>query len=65
MNISFTKHPHEMGRTYLGHMYFAISLSVKLILIGIAAFIHAIFPFFFVTTASSSIKDMYNKLQSS
>lgn len=54
-----------MGRTYLGHMYFAISLSVKLILIGIAAFIHAIFPFFFVTTASSSIKDMYNKLQSS
>jgi hypothetical protein len=42
----FTKHPYSVGKTYLGHMWQALSISCRLGLACIAQLIHAIFPFF-------------------
>ena len=49
----FTKHPRSVNETYLQHMTFAARNGVYLILGGLAAIVHSIFPFVFTTKASS------------
>ena len=57
----FTRHPASVGETYFGHMAFAVGFSGWLIAAGVAAMIHAFFPFAFEKTASQIIARLYEK----
>ncbi|MCX6267753.1 MAG: DUF6356 family protein [Bacteroidetes bacterium] len=56
----FTRHPKEVRMTYLEHTRFALMLSGATLSCAIASFIHAFFPFLFVTHTSSTIRQLQN-----
>jgi len=51
MNV-FTEHPHAVGETYFEHMRFALRFGTRMLVGGLAAIVHAVFPFLCITTAS-------------
>ena len=51
MRNPFTEHPHSVNETYFEHLGFALWFGLKMTWGGIAAIVHAVFPFLFVTTA--------------
>ena len=57
MNI-FTKHPSEVGESYLAHGFSAMRYAFTFLLLFVIAFIHAIFPFLFEKTASNVVSEM-------
>lgn len=58
---AFSEHPQSVDETYLQHMLFAGGFSYRLFLAGVAAMIHAVFPFLFEKTASRIVRDLANK----
>ena len=62
MKNIFTDHPESVGESYSQHFLFAFNVGLRLILWGIVALIHGIFPFTFKTYVSSRIKDLYHKI---
>ena len=48
----FTAHPASVGETYGQHMRFAFRFGAKMAWGGVAALVHSVLPFCFVTTAS-------------
>ncbi len=63
MKNIFTKHPNKIGESYVQHFFKACMFSIKLVLISVKVFIHAIFPFLFENSASDSINKINNILQ--
>lgn len=59
----FTDHPGTVGETYFGHMAFAAWFASRLFMAGAAALIHALLPFLFETTASSIVRELYERTQ--
>ncbi|MBZ9678191.1 DUF6356 family protein [Mesorhizobium sp. ES1-1] len=57
----FTAHPAKVGETYFGHMAFAAWFSSRLLLAASAALVHAFLPFLFETTASSIVRQLYER----
>jgi hypothetical protein len=55
----FTAHPHAVGESYGEHFGVAMSYSGRLFAAACAAFVHALLPFLFVSTASGATKSMY------
>ena len=55
----FTDHPHAVGETYKQHFGVAMSYALRLFAAGAAAFVHALLPFLFKSTASGMVKAMY------
>ena len=51
MNNPFTEHLRTVNETYFEHLGFALRFGLKMTWGGIAAVIHALLPFLFVTTA--------------
>lgn len=51
MGNPFTDHPHAVNESYSEHLAFAFRYGMKMTFGGIAAIVHAVFPFLFVTTA--------------
>jgi len=45
MNNPFTKHPHEIGETYLQHLRAAVKVSAHLLFSSSMQLAHAFFPF--------------------
>ena len=62
MNI-FTKHPKEVGETYLEHMYNALRYSLTFLFLCMVALIHSIFPFLFTKTASCVVQAMADHMK--
>lgn len=58
----FTDHPASVDETYLEHMVVASGFSLKLFGLAVAALVHAILPFLFVTTASTTVLAMAEKM---
>lgn len=58
----FTRHPHEVGETYFRHMAAATRVGARLAGGAIACFVHAIFPFLFVTTGSRTIDRLHRQI---
>ena len=58
----FTAHPASLGETYPEHMRASLSYAVPLLGAAMAAFVHALFPFLFTTTASGSVKRLYERM---
>jgi Family of unknown function (DUF6356) len=48
----FTAHPRAVGESYTHHLRFAFRFGAKMTAGGLAALVHSLFPFCFVTTAS-------------
>ena len=61
----FTAHPHAVGETYLQHCAFACRYGAKMTLGGLAAILHGLFPFLFVTTASRITRELHATLERS
>lgn len=59
---AFSEHPQSVDETYWQHLLFAGSFSIKLLLAGLAAMTHAIFPFLFEKTASTILQNLVNKM---
>jgi hypothetical protein len=58
----FTKHPTEVGMTYIEHTRFALMLSGSTFLMALASLIHAFLPFLFVTYTSRNINRLHEIL---
>ena len=57
----FTDHPNSIGESYFQHLFFAVGIGAKLIGAGMAAIIHGLFPFWHQTTASRTIRDLFQR----
>jgi hypothetical protein len=54
----FTAHPASVGETYGQHFRFALVFGTRMTLGGLAAAIHAVLPFLFITTASRVLEEL-------
>ena len=59
----FTKHPQEVGETYLEHLFNAVRFAFTFLLLFVVALIHSIFPFLFTKTASCVIQEMARHIE--
>src|SRR5260370_13957953 len=59
MRLSFTEHPASVGETYGEHFRSACKFAASMISGGVACFVHAVCPFVFVTTGSSTVRHLY------
>ena len=54
----FTAHPASVGETYGQHLRFALDFGARMALGGLAASLHALLPFLFITTASRTLDEL-------
>ncbi|MAZ55181.1 MAG: hypothetical protein CMP55_05200 [Flavobacteriales bacterium] len=64
MNYLF-QHPKQVCMTYFSHFWFSMSLSLKLAIGSIKAFIHAIYPDKYITSSSDVTKEIMEDIESS
>ena len=62
MDVSFTKHPTEVGKTYGEHFMVATSFGAAMILGGLACLVHGVLPFLFTKTGSSTIRRLHERM---
>ena len=65
MSNPFTAHPNSVNETYWQHFAFALKFGFKMTLGGLAALMHAIFPFLFVITAGRICDELQHMRQNS
>ena len=58
MSNPFTTHPASVGESYGEHCGFALTFGARMTLGGLAAMVHAVFPFAFITTASRMLDEL-------
>jgi hypothetical protein len=58
MTNPFTAHPTSVGESYGEHFAFAFAFGARMALGGLAAMVHAVFPFAFITTASRTLDEL-------
>ena len=54
----FTDHPREQGEGYVEHLRFAMQFGVTMFVGGTAAIVHALLPFLFKRTGSSTLAQL-------
>ena len=54
--------PADVNETYGEHLGSAWSFAFRMIGAGIACFLHGLFPFLFVTTGSSTIRELHERM---
>ena len=63
MKNIFKDHPNKVGETYFEHFLKSFGFGIKLMLISLRVFIHAIFPWCFEHSTSDRIKKLNDILQ--
>ena len=58
----FTRHPNEVGEGYWRHAANAAAFGGRMLLGGIAALVHAVFPFLFVDTGSRTMDKLHRRM---
>jgi Family of unknown function (DUF6356) len=58
----FVDHPASVGETYLEHMGVASSFGGRMVLGGLACFVHALLPFACERTASRQIALLHERM---
>ena len=58
----FTEHPRSVGESYLQHLCFACTFGGRMIGGGVACFVHGLLPFLFLTTGSSTVLSLYDRM---
>jgi hypothetical protein len=61
-NWSFNQHPAAVGETYLEHMGTAFGFSGRMLLGGLACFVHGLLPFLFTRTGSGTIALLHERM---
>lgn len=56
---AFTYHPEETGETYLQHLWFTVTMSVRFAYVSFIIMAHGVFPFLFMKSASREIEKIY------
>jgi hypothetical protein len=59
---SFTKHPESVGESWVEHMGQAWSFGALMIAAGLACLVHGLFPFLFVTTGSTTVRKLFDRM---
>lgn len=59
---AFAKHPKSVGETYWQHMAASLSFALPMLMAGVAALIHAVFPFLCVNTGSTIVARLYDRM---
>lgn len=62
MRQLFTEHPASVGETYLQHLCAASGFGLRMVLGGVACFLHALLPFAFRRTGSDCIIDLHYRM---
>lgn len=62
LSKAFTEHPESVGETYWQHLAMSFSFALPLLLSGVAALIHGVFPFLCVKTGSNTITRLYGRM---
>ncbi|WGF87900.1 DUF6356 family protein [Marinivivus vitaminiproducens] len=60
--ISFTEHPQSVGECYLQHLRHAWSFACPMFAASIACFVHGLLPFLFLSTGSSTIRRLHDRM---
>jgi len=58
----FTEHPASVNETYGEHFVMSWSFAFRLLGAGLACLVHGIFPFLCVTTGSSTIRELHERM---
>jgi hypothetical protein len=58
----FHEHPAAVGETYSMHMIQAFRFGGRLIVAGMACFLHGLFPALFVRTGSRTVASLYESM---
>ncbi|MEM7360049.1 MAG: DUF6356 family protein [Pseudomonadota bacterium] len=58
----FTEHPDTVGETYLQHMAASFGFSMRLLGASLACLVHALFPFWHVSTGSKTITQLHDNM---
>jgi hypothetical protein len=61
-NNPFTRHPHDLGESYLHHFVNASAFGLRMLAGGCAAIIHSVFPFLFVHTGSRTMEKLHRRM---
>ncbi len=59
---AFTSHPASVNESYVEHLGSACSFAFPMIGAGFACLLHGLFPFLFVTTGSSTIRGLHERM---
>lgn len=57
------KHLKKTDKKYLPHAFRVILVSINLLWLSIAGFIHAIFPFFLIDIVSDGVKKISDQME--
>jgi len=58
----FTHHPKEVGESYGHHFVNASAFGLRMLAGGVAALIHAVFPFLFVNAGSRTMDKLHKRM---
>ena len=58
----FTEHPASVGESYGQHFASALSFSLAMLGAALACLVHAIFPFWCVTTGSDTVRRLHARM---
>ena len=58
----FREHPRDIGESYGEHALFAACFGWKMLLGGLACFLHALVPALCETTGSRTTQELYDRL---
>ena len=58
----FTEHPRQVGETYGAHFVNAAGFGLDMLAGGLAALVHAVFPFLFVQTGSRMMARLQRRM---
>ncbi len=62
MNNPFTEHCRSVGETYGQHFMFATSFGAQMVFGGMACIVHAVLPFCFLRTGSTTVLKLYERI---
>jgi len=58
----FTDHPATVGESYGRHFGVATRFGARMIVGGVGAFLHGVFPFLFTTTGSRTVEALHAEM---
>jgi hypothetical protein len=58
----FIDHPTSVNETYLQHMAMAFGFGGRMLLGGLACFVHGLFPWLCLTRGSDTIRTLHHRM---
>lgn len=58
----FTEHPASVNETYTQHLASAWSFSFRMLVAGLACFVHGVLPSLFARTGSNAVRELHERM---